>query len=95
MRKISEFLRRVREWVRVDGLLHIETSALLVMFLAGFLPVPGAAMLTLFVGIGKEFYDLFRHDGNPGWDHDLLCDLIGIALGVVLLIPWHALAAWS
>lgn len=67
---------------RTDGLLHLETSAILCVVFASFLPWWGAAIATLAIGFGKELYDKER-GGVASW-HDIIFDVIGIALGVGL-----------
>ena len=75
---------KISDWVRRDGLLHIESCALLVIVLSLGLPVWAASVLGLLVGIGKEVWDRY-HGGVPSW-HDVFCDCIGVALGA--LVAW-------
>lgn len=79
---------KISDWVRRDGLLHIESCALLVIVLSLGLPVWAASVLGLLVGIGKEVWDRY-HGGVPSW-HDFFCDCIGVALGA--LVGWAAIA---
>lgn len=69
---------------RTDGLLHLETSALIAIALSLFLAWWIAGLITLAIGIGKELYDK-EHGGVASW-HDIGCDIGGIALG--LLLAW-------
>lgn len=75
---------KISDWVRRDGLLHIESCALLVIVLSLGLPVWAASVLGLLVGIGKEVWD-GCHGGVPSW-HDVFCDCIGVAFGA--LVGW-------
>lgn len=79
---------KASDWVRRDGLLHIESCALLVIVLSLGLPVWAAALIGLAVGVGKEVWDRF-HGGVPSW-HDVFCDIIGVAVGS--LVGWVAIA---
>lgn len=71
-------------WIRRDGLLHIETSALLTIALALLLPLWIAVVISAIFGIGKELWDKY-HDGVPSW-HDVFCDIAGIVIGVIISI---------
>lgn len=67
---------------RTDGLLHLETSALIAVTLGKFIPLWIAALVTLIIGIGKELWDK-EHGGVASW-HDIGCDIAGIVLGIFL-----------
>jgi len=69
---------------RTDGLLHIETSAIICTVLTAVLPWWGASAITLAIGVGKELWDKY-HDGAATW-HDIICDVIGILLGLALTL---------
>lgn len=83
MEKIKEFLAKVWAWVKTDGLLHIETSALIVAVFGILFPWWVGAIVAALAGIGKEVWDIKY--GVPSW-HDLLFDLIGILIGVLVVI---------
>lgn len=68
--------------MRTDGLLHVETSALLFMLFAK-LSVMVAVLICLVLGIMKELYDKYSGKGLAEW-HDIWCDLIGIAAGIII-----------
>lgn len=87
MRKLLDFLKLAREWVSVDGLLHILVCALIVLVFGAFLPLWAAFIVAVVVGIVKEVYDLLSRKGTPEW-RDLLCDLIGIVLGLLIATLW-------
>ena len=72
------------KWIRQDGLLHIETSALLVVAISVLLPVWLSIVISFIFGIGKELWDKY-HDGVPSW-HDVICDIIGLAVGTLITI---------
>lgn len=71
-------------WIRRDGLLHIESCALIVIVLGACLPLWAACLASFGAGIVKELYDR-EHGGVASW-HDLICDLIGIGCSVLFLL---------
>lgn len=77
-------MKKIWQWIRIDGLLHIETSALMVVAMSIVMPIWLAAVITMAVGILKEGYDK-SHGGTPEM-HDIWCDTIGMCLGVILAI---------
>ena len=66
---------------REDKLKHIVVSAIIMVALSLVLPKWVAAMITLTIGIGKEVYDS-TGKGCAEWK-DIVCDLIGIIIGVL------------
>ena len=72
----------LRSWIRTDGLLHIETSALITVVLATFAPWWVAAIVALIIGILKELYDR-EHGGVASW-HDVGCDAAGVLIGLFI-----------
>ncbi len=74
-------VRRIWSWLRRDGLLHIESCALIAAACGLFLPWWLAGVISLAAGAGKEIWDI-RH-GVASW-HDMICDLIGVAIGTIL-----------
>lgn len=65
-----------------DKLLHVVVSAALSAVLALVLPWWAAALITLAIGVAKEVYDKVSGRGCAEWK-DLVCDLIGIVIGVL------------
>ena len=70
-------------WIRQDGLLHIESCALIAVAVGLFAPWWIAGTVSLAAGIGKEIWDT-RH-GVASW-HDVICDLIGVAIGTIITV---------
>lgn len=85
MGKIKDLITKIRSWVRTDGLLHIETSLILMMVCGVYFSWFVSAEIVAVIGLAKEIYDLVSGKGTPE-AHDLWCDLIGIALGAGLLL---------
>ena len=73
-------------WIRRDGLLHIETCALIAVVSGIILPWWGAATTAMLSGIGKEIWDKYR-GGVPSW-HDVICDAIGVIIGTIITL-WN------
>lgn len=95
MDKIKAFFNKVWALLRVDGVIHIAVSSLIVVFFGTFLPIWVSALICLLVGIGKEVYDYSRVQFNPfqfGWDnclHDIICDIIGLLWGCVMVALYN------
>lgn len=70
------------EWLGIDGIVNMETSALLVMLFMVFFPVFWSSILTFLIVIGKCAIDKSR--GRENEKHDFICCIIGILLGVIL-----------
>lgn len=78
-------MKKLISWIRTDGLLHIETSALLVIAIATVLSLWLSCIITLILGIGKELLYDKKGKGVASW-HDVTCDIIGLALGVLIVL---------
>ena len=70
------------EWLGIDGIVNMETSALLVMLFMVFFPVFWSSILTFLIVIGKCTFDKSR--GRENEKHDFICCIVGILLGVIL-----------
>ena len=70
-------------WIRRDGLLHIETCALIAVAVSLFLPWWVGGIAAMVAGVAKELWDT-KH-GVATW-HDVICDLIGVAIGIGLSV---------
>lgn len=74
----------IASWFCRDGLLHMETCALIVIVSGLFIPWWWAGVIGIFAGIGKELWDK-HHDGVASW-HDVFCDLCGVVAGAIITI---------
>lgn len=74
----------INKWIRTDGWLHILVSCTIVFALEWHRPVWVVPVIAIAIGIGKEIYDKVSGKGTPEW-HDLICDVIGIAIGMAFL----------
>lgn len=80
---MMKLVRKVNEWVGVDGMLHIVYSAVLTTLLQLVLPLGWAVFVALWVGILKEVvYDKVQGKGVAEIK-DMLCNCIGIVIVVM------------
>ena len=70
-------------WIQRDGLLHIESCAMIVVTAGLVLPWWCAGLVALLAGIGKEIWDT-RH-GVATW-HDVICDVVGVVIGLIIIV---------
>lgn len=70
------------KWIGVDGLLNMETSALLTILFTLFIPKFYACLVSLFIMTLKSFFD--KSKGRINEKHDLICSCIGIIVGFIL-----------
>lgn len=74
---------KIITYIGQDGLLHIVFSSLIAAVLSLFLPIWLAAIITFAIGLAKELvYDLLLKKGAFELK-DILCDLIGIIIGIL------------
>ena len=77
---------KILNWFGTDGLAHVLVSLVLCAVLAVFLPWWAAVIITLAVGVAKEFvWDLWLKRGTCDLK-DVLCDVMGILLGVFIVL---------
>ena len=70
------------KWIGTDGIINMETSALLVMIFMLFFPVLWASLLTFIIVISKCVLD--KSKGHKNELHDMICAVVGILLGIIL-----------
>lgn len=88
MKKFIEKILIPVRWIAFDGLLHIETSFILVLLFRLFMPPFCAVLAALVLGLAKEVVDIWWRKSNT-WRqalHDIICDLVGILLGIVFIV---------
>lgn len=82
----------VWKWVGTDGLLHITCSTVIVLIAGMFISILGSVLVALAIGVAKEvIWDKLLKKGSPSW-HDIICDLIGVAIAVIVLLLYKFLA---
>ena len=82
--KVKELITKVKGYVRLDGLLHIMASAIILLSLYPFIGYLWSLAITIVAGIAKELYDRYS-DGAAEW-HDIICDAIGIMYASVVFL---------
>lgn len=84
MTTVKNLITKARCYIRVDGLLHIMASAIILLSLHPFIGYLWSLAITIVAGITKELYDRFT-DGAAEW-HDLICDAIGIGYASMVIL---------
>lgn len=82
---------KLKAWAGTDGLLH--ALACYAMMLTSF-PIVGiwwTLAITVIAAVTKEAYDLYVQDDytDDMVRHDLLCDIAGIILALVVFAIWY------
>ena len=89
MKKLFESLKKIKEWVATDGLLHFLVCYALMVALT---PIIGwwALLVTILSALGKEGYDYFVEKDNNKEQviHDLICDVVGMGCALVVVLVW-------
>lgn len=91
--KISSFFNNMFErfkstgkdginWIGTDGIITMETSALLVIFLMIFFNPLTSMLISFFIVSAKCLLDKTR--GSDKERHDFICALVGVVAGVIL-----------
>lgn len=83
-------MKKLKNWIGLEGLLYIETSILLYLFIAlptwinyGLLfSIPIGFIIIIFVGATKELNDLYVNN-KPDSNHYFLCNIIGFVIGAL------------
>ena len=79
---------KILAWFGTDGLAHVLVSLVLCAVLAAFLPWWAAVIITLAVGVAKEFvWDLWLKRGTCDLK-DIVCDIAGTLLGITIVLPY-------
>lgn len=80
--KINELDASGRKWIGYDGLLNMETFALITLFFTIFLPSLISAGCAFVVAAFKCICD--KKKGRKNEKHDLICAGIGIIFGCII-----------
>ena len=95
MSKLEEKLKNVKKnlkygylrglkWIGYDGLLNMESFALLVIVLIIFLDYHWAIIVASLIAGLKSFIDY--KNGHKNEKHDLICAGLGIVIGFIIVI---------
>lgn len=80
---MEKLIKKVWNWLRRDGLLHLETCALIAVLFGLFLPWWSSVIPAVIAGVGKELWDK-KHGVCD--KRDVICDMIGAVLGMVIVL---------
>lgn len=86
--KFVNKIKKIYEYISVDGLLHILTSMDLLLLFYLFTNYILSLIFTIIICIIKEIYDYFIVKSNniDQIKHDIICDLLGIFIISFVLI---------
>jgi len=80
--KINELDANGRKWIGYDGLLNMETFALITMFFMIFFNAYLSAGFSLIIALIKCYTD--KKKGHLNEKHDIMCAGIGIVFGCII-----------
>lgn len=81
------FILKVKDYVRIDGLLHIMACYITYDIADTLFPWWFALVITLVIIAWKEIYDRISGEGSAEW-HDVYCGLAGLLLSMIInLLP--------
>lgn len=83
--KISTLASKLLSKIGIDGMAHIIVCQNLVMWLSKFTSLWLAIIITIAIFILKEIYDKYCKKTEFSIK-DIICDCVGLALGVLTLI---------
>lgn len=83
--KISSLAGKLLSKIGIDGMAHIIVCQNLVMWLFKLMPLWEAVIITVVIFILKEVYDKYCKKTEFSIK-DIICDCVGLALGVLTLI---------
>lgn len=86
LKKIWNFIlnldKKGKKWIGNDGLLNMETAALITLLLLCFFPIWWSMFFTLIIMLVKSFLDMSK--GHEKEYHDIICASIGIIIGAII-----------
>lgn len=83
--RIETLISKSLSKIGIDGMAHIIVCQNLVMWLSKFTPLWLAIIITVVIFILKEIYDKYCKKTEFSIK-DIICDCVGLALGVLTLI---------
>lgn len=83
--RIETLISKPLSMIGLDGMAHIIVCQNLVMWLSKFTPLWLAIIITVVIFILKEIYDKYCKKTEFSIK-DIICDCVGLALGVLILI---------
>jgi hypothetical protein len=85
-----EKIKNAIKWIGTDGLLHIETTALLLLIFTPLIGYGWAAVVAIVAGLGREVLQFTLNKNTlQQVHHDMICNGIGFALAtIVICLCW-------
>lgn len=85
------FIKRVKSWIAIDGLLHFLVCYAMMLALSPIIGIGWATTVTFAFALGKEVYDVFiQKDNNyEQAGHDIICDLAGYFAALLTMLIWY------
>lgn len=78
-------INQIKKFLKNDKILHMICCFAIVVIFGLVLNIVSGITLALIASFGKEVYDEVRPNGSGwSWD-DILADLLGIVLGILIL----------
>ena len=88
MKNLIERVKKIFSWIiskeGSDGEAHIIVCLLLTSIVSMLTNVGLGVFTSIVAGVGKEVNDISKGDTWKNSMHDLICDAIGIALGLII-----------
>jgi hypothetical protein len=87
---LNELWKKLKVFIGTDGVLHFLFCYLIVVTFGLIDWIPGV-IVAFAVSVFKECWDYSYKNKGSAWDwkhtlHDLLCDFVGIGLGVLICL---------
>ena len=90
MKNLIEKIKSILSWIiskeGSDGEAHIIVCMLLTSIISMLTNVGLGVFTSIVAGVGKEVNDITKGDTWKNSVHDLICDAIGIALGLIIYL---------
>lgn len=84
-------MKKILNWINKDGALHILCCFAIVTAAAHIVNIGLACFIAIFAGFAKEIiWDAWMKKGKFEW-RDIVCDLIGMAIGCGIVLICMAL----
>ena len=90
MKNLIERVKKIFSWIiskeGSDGEAHIIVCLLLTSIVSMLTSLALGVFTAIIAGVGKEVNDITKGDTWKNSVHDLICDAIGIALGLIIYV---------
>lgn len=84
---MKNFLKKLWNLLAIDGLLHLETSFIIMISCSLLFNIGIGITVSVLAGLLKEVYDKIKKNCTKEMIvHDLICDGIGILLALILVM---------